>query len=134
MYLSKEEREELSNLSKEVFGTRSRWQKMVERGSSELLTRKTIKEVANEAGDITHQETEEAILTTSGRQQFITKHHTIDSVREYMVSLKKQRDEIIAMINKQNEESKAKAEAEKAKAEQEQALMNVNSQGGGSAL
>lgn len=127
MYLTKEEREELSTLSKEVFGTRSQWHKMITKGMPELITKKVVKDVANEAGEIVQEESTEAILTTSGRQQFSTKYYTVESVMEYMLALKAQRDEIIAMINKQNEERKAKAE-------QEKALMEVNNQGGGSAL
>jgi len=127
MYLTKEEREELSTLSKEVFGTRNQWQKMINKGHPELITRKVVKDVANEAGEITQEESTEPILTSSGRQQFSTKYYTVESVKEHMLALKKQRDEIIAMINKQNEERKAKAE-------QERALMDINQRGGGSAL
>lgn len=127
MYLPKEERKELSELSMEVFGKRSQWQKMIKKGHPELMTRTVVKEVANEAGEVTQQEAIEPVLTTSGAKQFAMKYYTLESIKEHMLALKAQRDEIIAMINKQNEERKAKEE-------QDKLLKEVQENNGGSAL
>jgi hypothetical protein len=112
MYLNKEEREELSSLSKEVFGTRSQWQKILDKGHSELVTRKIIETVKGEDGQDKQEEKTMADLNSAGKRHFYTKYHTVESLKEWMLSLKTQRDEIIAMMNKQNEERKAKAEEE----------------------
>lgn len=128
MYLPKEEREELSALSKEVFGTRSQWQKMVTKGYSELLTRKTSEVVPGENGaEPTTRQIDVPILTPHGSKQYITKYHTAETVKTYMLGLKKHRDDIMAMIQKQNEERKAKEE-------QAKLLKEVQTEHSGSAL
>jgi hypothetical protein len=128
MYLTKEEREELSQLSKEVFGTRNQWQKIINDGNMELLTKNTVEIIPGENGaPSTTKEITVPILSENGHKQFVTKYYTPESAKEYMLTIKKQRDEIVDMINKQNEERKLKAE-------QEKALKDVNESGGGSAL
>jgi hypothetical protein len=127
MYLTKTEREELSQLSKEVFGARGRWQKLLNSGGLELVTRKITEEVPSETGESTTKETSVAVLAENGTKRFTTKYYTVESIKEYMLSLKAQRDELIAMINTQNEELKKKAE-------QEKLLKDINEQSGGSAL
>ncbi len=128
MYLPKEEREELSALSKEVFGTRNQWQKMITKGFSELVTKKTNEVVPGENGtEPTTREVTVPVLTEYGAKQFVTKYYTPETVKEYMLGLKKQRDEIMAMIKQQNDERKAKEE-------QAKALKDLNAEHGGSAL
>lgn len=127
MYLTKNQRKELSDLSQEVFGTRSRWQKMVTKGNSELITRKVTEIVEAESGDPKTVEKTVPVLTASGVQQFENKYYTVEGVKEYMIALKKQRDEILALIQKQNEERKQKAL-------EEAALLKLQEENGGSAF
>jgi hypothetical protein len=128
MYLSKEERDELSDLSKEVFGTRSRWQKMITQGYMDVVMRKVQEIVPGVDGaDPTIKTTEVPALTEFGAKQIVTKFHTVDSIREHMLTLKRQREEIVAAIKSSNEEIKAKQD-------QEQLMKNIQDQATGSAL
>jgi hypothetical protein len=116
--LTRAEREELNALSKEVFGASSRWQKLVTNGYSELVTQQVIEEVpAEKAGDApTTREVTAPLLRADGARQSVTKYHTVESIRAYMVERKAKIEEIRAAIKKQQEEARAK------KAQEELAL------------
>lgn len=105
-------KQELNALSKEVFGTSSRWQKLVEKGYSEVLTEEVEETVPaeKEGEDPTVQKVTKPIKTASGGFQSVTKRHTIDSVRELMLKIKQQREDYVVRFKKMQEEQKAAQE------------------------
>jgi len=113
--LTATERSELNALSKEVFGATSRWQKLINGGYSKLLTEK-VREIvpAAKAGDRpTEREIEVPLKRHDGATQSTMLHHTVESVRTYMLQRKEQLDAIRAQIKKQQDEARAKKEQEK---------------------
>jgi hypothetical protein len=112
---SREERQYLNTLSKEVTGVSSKWQKMA-KGIPELVT-KTIKETvpAEEGKEPTVKEMTVAALTPEGAKQYRTKFYTYEEIKNLLLNIKKQRDEYAA---KQKE---VQRQAELVKQVQEQA-------------
>lgn len=127
--LTKEEKGELSVLSKEVFGTRSRWQKLVNQGYPRLLTEEVTEFVPGEKEEDegTTRKVQVPAKRHDGAMQSTTVRHTVESVKEYMLQRKEMLDKIRAEIKRQQEEAKAKKELE------EQAL-KVHEELHGSAL
>lgn len=118
MYFDKETREEMAILSKEVFGSAGRWRKLLENGQNELVTKTVTEEVPGENGaEPTFKDVKMPVLEANNAKLFKMKYYTFETLKEYMLELKVKRDEILAMIKKQQEEQKAKKEAE-LKAEQ----------------
>ncbi len=115
MYVSREVRNELNALSKEVFGVASKWQTIMKKGKSEMITRKTIETVPGKEGEeSTANEIEVPVLTPYGAKQFVQKYYTLEEVREIMLTYKTQLDTIKEQMRKQQEEKTAKEEQEKA--------------------
>lgn len=112
--LTSEEKSELKALSQEVFGASSRWQKLVDRGYTELVTETTTEFVPGEKeGDEgTTREVQVPVKTANGAHQYVTKRHTVDSIRDYMLERKAKLDEIRAEIKRQQDEARAKKEQE----------------------
>lgn len=111
MNLSRKDREELNSLSKEVFGTSSRWQKLVDQGYMKPLTKKVSETVpgAKEGDPATETEIEVLDTREDGAVQMTTARHTLESIKEYMLSRKKQFDLIRAeMKRKKDQEELAK--------------------------
>lgn len=111
--ISKKERLELNALSTEVFGTSSRWQKFVDKGYKEMVTEDKIEIVppAKEGDEPTTKTVQVPVLTEFGSKRFGIKRYTVESIKEFMLKLKKQMDDIRALIQKQQEERKAAEEA-----------------------
>jgi hypothetical protein len=116
--LTKKERNELDALSKEVFGATSRWQKLIEKGNQELVTEEVTEIVPaeKEEEEPTKRKVQAPVLK-NGSKQYVTKHYTVESVREYMLQAKIQLHAIREMIQKQQHEQKAKQDEIKAKEE-----------------
>lgn len=113
--MDRQTREELNALSKEVFGSSSRWQKLLTDGYSELVTEEVPETIPSEVEGEEPKTTmvRRPVLNAAGQKQSVTKRHTEDSIREYMLDLKKRREEIMAMIKKQqDEQAAAKARTE----------------------
>ncbi len=108
------ERAELNALSKEVFGSSSRWQKLVNVGYSRLLTEKVTELVpATEEGkEDTTREVDVPVKRHDGAFQSHIMRHTVESIREHMIQRKTQLDAFRAMLKKQQEEQQAKKEQE----------------------
>jgi len=123
MNISRNERKELDALSKEVFGTSSRWQKLVNRGYVELVTEKVTETVPGENGEPdTTREVDAPKLRKDGAHQSVMKQHTVESIREAMLEGKAKIDEMKAKIAAMQAEQAAKQEADaRAKALQESA-------------
>lgn len=124
--LTREEREFLKTLSKEVFGAASRWQKLVERGYEDLVTEETTEYVPNDKDADAEGTTRQVNVPVlkNGMKQSVIKRHTVDSIREYMVERKAMIDKIKALMEEQRKAQLAK----------EQASEKVQGEGAGSAL
>lgn len=128
MNLDYKTKQELNALSKEVFGSSSRWQKLVNSGFADLVTEEVEEVVpADENGEKGGVElVQKPVLNASGLTQSVTTRHTVESVRELMLRLKASRDAYFARL-------KALQEARKAEEEQAALAKKLNDQVGGSA-
>lgn len=125
---TREQRETLKALSKEIFGASGRWTKLLRDGTKELITRKTKEKVPGENGEPdTEKEVTVPVLTPNGVKQFRQKYYTVESLLELLQGVKVKRDEFMAMVKAQKE---ADAEAKKAAELQKQVQEDL----GGSAL
>jgi len=108
--LSSAERNYLKALSKEVYGSSSKAKKLIEEGFSELLTEETTEYVPGktEEEEGTTRQVRVPLKRIDGAFQSVTKHHTTESVKTTMLFIKAKRDEIRALIKKQQEEADAK--------------------------
>ena len=114
MDIPRELRMKLNDLSKEVFGVPSRWQKILNDGITTVLTKKVIETVPGKDGEEDTKRTVDVpVLTEYGAKQLTTKNYTVDEVYELLVNYKAQLDTIKA-IQKQQAEQQAAAEAEHA--------------------
>lgn len=123
MNISKALRNELNTLSKELFGTTSRWQKLVDKGYDELVTEEVEETVPaeKEGEEATTRKVKMPVLLR-GSRQFVRKFHTVESVREFMGVQKIQMDLIRAQIKQAQEDAKKKQEEEQAAKDVHQAL------------
>lgn len=77
--LTKAERTELSDLSKETLGTRSAWQKILNNGIEDLVTR-------NMEGAII------PLLGPKNTLTFKTRYPTLEEIKEFMLKLKAEKE------------------------------------------
>ena len=118
--------DELNQLSKEVFGSSSRWRKLVERGSLELIQEDTTR--------LKHDGTKETVKTPlmyvgpNGGElpQSQLVRYTVETIKEKMLSLKAQREQFFEMIKKQQEEQKAAKEAAEAAKKTEEMVASAS--------
>lgn len=112
--IARKEREELNGLSKDVFGTSSRWQKLVNQGYVELLSREVQETIpAEKEGEAAVvRKVSVPVLSQTGAKQYVTKHHTVESVREFLVAQKAQLDSLRQQFKEQQESALAKEKAE----------------------
>src|SRR5579859_7420625 len=117
MQVSRQVKEELNALSKEVFGSTSRWQKLINNGHPELITEEVTEFVPGPTDDDPGMErkVQVPVKNPNGTYRSTLKRYTVESVREYMLERKKQLDEIKARIKQHQEEQKAKQELENRK-------------------
>jgi hypothetical protein len=118
--------EELNELSLSVFGVKSRWRKLVDRGSTEIVMEDTTRLHAdgtkeNVQTPVMHEGKAGGQLQKQGIVRY-----TPESIKEKMLFMKKQRDEMFATLLKQQEEQKAAMQA------QEEAKNAVSSASGSS--
>jgi inorganic pyrophosphatase/exopolyphosphatase len=118
---SREVINEMNALSKEVFGTTSKWKKMVEKGVAELVE-EDIKKLSIKDG----KEVTEIVKTPKLRagpgggelHQSTLKRYTVEEAREFLLLVKDRRTQVQAAIKRIEEQQKvekaAKEEAEKA--------------------
>lgn len=115
MNITRQEREELNALSKEVFGVSSKWQKLVNKGYSKLITEETTEYVpgATDNDEGTTRKVQVPVKRKDGAHQSTTQHHTLASVRQYMLERKEMLEKIRAEMKRQQDEKKAKEEQER---------------------
>lgn len=112
---SREVINELNALSKEVFGTTSKWKKMIEKGVPELMQEDTKKLTIKDG----KQETETVktpVLYTgpSGEaelHQHALKRYTVDEVREFMLMVLDRRQQMKLALAQLEAQQKAEAAA-----------------------
>lgn len=113
MNLSRDNRKALDALSLEVFGSSSKWQKLVNDGAVQILTEKKTETIPGVDGaPDTTQEVDIPLLRADGAMQSVLKRYTPESAEKLMLEMKDRRDKVLAMINAQEEEKKAKAAQE----------------------
>ena len=111
MDITRELRMELNQLSKEVFGVQSKWQKILKDGTTSVLTRTVTETVPGKEGEEpTTKQVEVPVLTDHGAKQLVTKRYSVEEIHEMMLGYKNQLD-AIRQIQKQQQEEKAAAEA-----------------------
>lgn len=110
--MKRSEREEMKALSLEVFGTSSKWEKLVTKGYQELVTETKTEVVPGVDGaPDTEKEVKVPVLRADGAQQFVIKRHTVESIKELMLKAKAQLAELQAAFKKQQEDAQAAKEA-----------------------
>lgn len=114
MFIDREIREELNALSKEVFGVSGRWKKLLEFGTNELVTKTVTETIPGENGEPDKTEEVKVADTLRGANQYQHKTYTLDEVRELLLNLKKNRDEIRAKMKEMQEKRKLAEEVHKA--------------------
>lgn len=111
--LTREEKAELSALSKDVYGASSRWQKLINKGYDRLITEETTEYVPNaedESKEGTTRKVQVPVLRKDGAKQSVRTYHTVDSIKAEMIERKAKLDEIRAIIKKQQDDARAKKE------------------------
>lgn len=121
--VDRQTREELNALSKEVFGSSSRWQKLVNQGYAKIVTEEveetTPSEVEGEAPKT--EKVTKAVMIGNSYQSVLTRY-TVEGVREFMLKQKTRMDEYKAAVAKLQADAKAAQEkADLAKKLQEDA-------------
>lgn len=103
--------DELNELSLSVFGAKSRWRKLVDRGSAEVV----MEDTTHLHADGSKETVQTAVMHEGPNGGQVQKQelvrYTAESIKEKMLSMKKQRDEMFAALLKQQEEQKAAKEA-----------------------
>ena len=128
MEITRELREELKALSKEIFGVSSKWHTMLEKGTVQLVTRRVKETVPGKEGEEpTVTEKDVPVLTASGATQSIEKRYTVKEIHNILLSLKAQIEAHKAEEKRQQDE-KAAQEAE------HKALKHVHESAHGSAV
>jgi hypothetical protein len=120
MQISNEVKAELNALSKEIFGSTSKWRKMMELGVPEVVTEDTTKLKIVEG-----KEEKETVKTTvmhvgpNGGELPLNrlKRYTVDEVRSFMLEVKEKQEQIRAMIKRIEEQKKAQENHRQAVAE-----------------
>jgi hypothetical protein len=122
------ERQELKQLSQEVFGASSRWQKLVRKGYQKPITEEVTELVPGEkeGDEPTTKKVQVPLKRKDEAFQFTTERHTVESVKVLMLDLKvklAQRSELIAKI----------VAEQKAQKEQEDVAKKLQEEAAGSA-
>jgi len=107
-------RKELSALSLEVFGSSSRWQKLITKGYEEVETHMVTETVPGEKEGDPETTVENRVPVTLGNNSYkqTTKYQTLETVKEYLLEQKARLDEIRAKIKQMQEEAAAKKKAQ----------------------
>lgn len=115
--LSSQEKDELNKLSQEVFGASSRWRKLIDKGTQELITEETTEYIPNaedESKEGTTQKVQTPVKTAGGALQYRTKRYTVDSIKAYMLEAKTRLDFFKAQFKRMQDEQAAKKAQEEA--------------------
>jgi hypothetical protein len=115
---SYEVKKEMDALSQEVLGSKSRWKKMIEQGVAELVEEDTTRLTIVDG--VEKKETVRTPVMKEGpnggeMRQFQLKRYTLEELKEKLIFLKIQKDNMLAALQKQQEDLRAAQELEKAK-------------------
>jgi hypothetical protein len=121
-----QEIQELNQLSKEVFGSSSRWRKLVDRGVQELVEEDTTRLSPDGAKETV--KTPKMYVGPNGGElpQSQLVRYTPETIKEKMLSLKAQREQFLEKIKKQQEEQKAAKEAAETARKAEEAVASAS--------
>jgi hypothetical protein len=135
MDITKAQRIELNTLSKFVFGTASKWQKLVDKGYDEVITEEVEETVpAEKEGDEpTVRKVKVPVLSPTGGTQLLRKYYTIDSILEFMREQKVQIEAIYEERRKLILQLQEEAKAREAKEKEEALAKQVQATTAGSA-
>jgi hypothetical protein len=114
MDISYQERKQLDALSKEIFGVPSKWKKFLDKPQMGLATYECTETVIGVDGAPDKTEVKTVpLLTNDGHKIFEAKYFTLETLKVWMLNLKKQRDEYIAKTEKEAKEKAEKEQQEK---------------------
>lgn len=110
MYISKQDRDALNALCKDIFGASSKWQKMVKDGIQTIVT-KEVEEVvpATETEPESTRKVTVPDLDETGKKRAVLKFHTVEETLTMLMDIKTKMDDQRA------EQAKRRLEAEMAK-------------------
>jgi hypothetical protein len=123
---SNEVKAELDQLSAETLGSRSRWRKLVEKGSPKLKTEKVKRNLPDaKEGEPTFEMVEVPVLDNTG-QVFENKRYTVDEIRTEMQGIKARNEAFIEAMRK-NQEERRFAEVKAASEANAKAILSESS-------
>jgi hypothetical protein len=109
MNVTRKDREFLNVLSKEVYGTSSRWGKIVRNGVVELVTQEISEIVPGVDGAPDTEKVQKVpVKRDEGALQSTVKHYSVEEVKVLMVERKIKLDEFNAMVEKNRKEVAAR--------------------------
>ena len=116
-------RKELDALSKEVYGTTSRWQKLINQGYKELVTEEKEETIPPEKeGDEPTTRTVKVPVLKNGSQQYVVKRYDESNIKEHLLEQKKHLDNLREQLKKlQEEQARLRKEEEEKRLAEEQA-------------
>lgn len=103
---------ELNALSMAVFGTKSKWRKMIDLGVTEPVV-EDIKHLTVVDGKEEVKMTKTNVLHKDQLPLFRLKHYTVSEVREFMLTVLDRREQVRQAIQKLENEKKAQEAATK---------------------
>lgn len=114
---SREVIKEMNALSKAVFGSSSKWRKMVEKGVHELIeedtTKLTIKDGKEEKENV---KTAKMHVGSNGGElhQYTLKHYTVEEAKEFLLTVLDRRTQLQEAIKRLEEQKKAQEDLKQA--------------------
>src|ERR1035437_517321 len=101
-------RKEMEELSKVVFGSRSKYKKFIDNGIPQMVTKKVMETVPGVDGaPDTTKEVEVDVLDENGVKQIRVKHFTVDQMFAWMIELKTTHEAMVANIQAQQAAAQA---------------------------
>lgn len=104
--------EELNNLSFQVFGVKSKWRKMLEKGVAELVEEDT-KKLTVVNGKESTETVKTPVLHKDQLHQYNLKKYSVESVREFMLMVLDRKEQVRQAIKRIEEQKKAEEAAKK---------------------
>jgi NADPH-dependent 7-cyano-7-deazaguanine reductase QueF-like protein len=107
-------RKEMEELSKVVFGSRSKYKKFIDNGIPQMVTKKVMETVPGVDGaPDTTKEVEVDVLDENGVKQIRVKHFTVDQMFAWMIELKTTHEAMVANIQAQQAAAQAQQQLER---------------------
>jgi len=112
MQYPREIKEEMDKLSLEVFGVKSKWRKMVEKGVGELVE-EDIKRLVIKDGKEEYETAKTVVLYKDQLPTNTLHRYTVQECKEFMIKVKERQEQFRQAFKQFEEQQKAKQEAEK---------------------